>query len=376
MVFRRNAPATLVVAIALVIAAVIIVSSRLFAGMTDAVESDRFKAMQAIGETALRDAENKALGRAELIAGMPAVQRLFAAGDRDGLLAELSATFASQKARHGVDQGQFHTPDSISFLRLHDPAKFGDNLATTRPMIVAANRERQPLKGIAIARNGPSIFGIAMMNDPSGRHIGSFEIGMSLGPILANIKSNHGIDLAFLVLEQPLRQLASGVDPERLGEQQRVGRYIRFDTTNTELMSALAGPDDVAVVNEPITYVRELDGLAHGVVVLPINNAVGTTLGLLVLSSDFSGSRAAVSVTLIWQAVLGLLAVLVLSGVAIVIIRGFLLRPLDILTSRFDAVHKGEPLEDIPGADHFPRELEPFVELYEKIRTRRKDVTR
>lgn len=373
MTFRRSAPVTIVIAIAVVIAAATFLSSRLFAGMTDSVEAERLKMMQSIAETALRDAENRALGRAELIAAMPSVRRLFAAGDRAGLLAELSAAFAEQKARHGVDQAQFHLAPATSFLRLHDPEKFGDDLAVTRPMIVAANRERQPLKGIAIARNGPAIFGVALMNDPAGKHIGTFEIGMSLAPLLANIKSVYGMDLAFFVLEQPLRQFAPGVDPERLGEQNRVGRYIRFETTNTELMATLAGADDVAVVNEPISYVREVNGLPHGVVVLPINNAVGTTLGLMAISSDFSASRAAVSVTLIWQAVLGLMAILLLSAVVIIVIRGFLLRPLEVLTERFDAVHTGDPLEDIVGVDHFPRELEPYVSLYEKIRARRKD---
>jgi methyl-accepting chemotaxis protein len=376
MRFRRNAPVTIVVAIAAVIAAATFLTSRLFAGMTDSVEAGQFRAMQAIAETALLEAQNKALGRAELIADLPSVRRLFAAGDRNGLLAELGTAFADQKARHSVDQAQFHTTPATSFLRLHDPQKFGDDLSVTRPMIVAANREGQPLKGIAIARNGPGIFGIAMMNDLAGKHIGSFEIGMGLAPILANIKSVYGMDLAFYVLEQPLRQYAPGVDPERLGEQNRVGRYIRFETTNTDLMAALVGPDDVAVVNEPVAYVRDVNGLAHGVVIIPVNNAVGTTLGLMAISSDFSSSRAAVGVTLIWQAVLGLVAILLLSGIVVVVIRGFLLRPLELLTERFDAVHTGQPLEDIPGENHFPRELAPFVDLYEKIRARRKDAAK
>ena len=373
MTFRRNAPVTIVVATAVVIAAATFLTSRLFADMTDSVEADRFKTMQAIAETALHDAENRALGRAELIADMPAVQRLFAAGDREGLLAELKKAFADQKARHGVDQAQFHTLPAKSFLRLHDPKSFDDDLTETRPMIVAANRDKQPLKGIAIARNGPAIFGIAVMTDPAGKHVGSFEIGMSLAPVLANIKSVYGMDLAFFVLEQPLREFAKGVDKERLGEQNRVGRYIRFEATNTELMTTLANPDDVAVVNEPITYLREVNGLAHGVVLIPINNAGGTTLGLMAISSDFSSSRAAVNVTLIYQAVVGLLAFLLLAGIVVIVIRGFLLRPLEILTDRFDAVHTGAPLDDIVGADHFPSELEPFVDLYEKIRARRKD---
>jgi methyl-accepting chemotaxis protein len=373
MRMRRDAPLVIVTAIVVVIAVATYCSVRLFAGMTDAVEVDRLATMQAIAESALRDAENRALGRAELIADLPTVRRLFAARDRDGLLAELGKAFADQKARHGVEQAQFHLPPATSFLRLHDPKTFGDDLTKTRPMVLAANRDRQPLKGLAIARNGPSIFGVAIVEDPDGKPVGSFEIGMSLTPVLAGIKSVYGMDSALLVLEQPLRDFAKGIDPERIGEQNRVGRYIRVESTNSDLMRELSGPEDVAVVNEPVSYVRDIGGVARGVVVLPVNNALGTTLGLMVITSDFSGSRAAVNVTIVWQVVLALMAILVLTGIVMVVIRGFLLRPLSVLTDRFNSVHRGEPLDDVPGAEHFPRELDPFVSLYEKIRARRKD---
>jgi methyl-accepting chemotaxis protein len=60
MTFRRSAPAALIVAVVIVVAGAALVTSRLFSGMTDAVESDQFRTMQAIVETAIRDAENKA----------------------------------------------------------------------------------------------------------------------------------------------------------------------------------------------------------------------------------------------------------------------------------------------------------------------------
>ena len=47
------------------------------------------------------------------------------------------------------------------------------------------------------------------------------------------------------------------------------------------------------------------------------------------------------------------------------------IRPLQVLTERFDAIHAGEPLEEIPGGAQFPEELQPFVGVIEKIRRRR-----
>jgi len=157
MTFRKSAPAVIVIAIAVIIGATTFFSMRLFSGMVGNVETQQFTLMKSIVQTALSDAENKALARAELISDLPHVQQLFAAQDRAGLMAELGKMFTNQKNRHGVDQAQFHLAPAQSFLRLHDPSKFGDDLTTTRPMVVALNRDKVPLKSAAIAANGPGI---------------------------------------------------------------------------------------------------------------------------------------------------------------------------------------------------------------------------
>lgn len=373
MRFRRSAPIAIIVAIVLVVAGAAYISNRLFAGMTDAVEADQFRVMQAIVETAVRDAENKALARAELLADLPTVQKLLGAGDRTGLEAELSQMFTNQKARHGVDQAQFHIPPATSFLRLHDPASFGDDLTPFRPLVVAVNRERVPLKGASVARNGPAIFGVSPVFDAAGKHLGSVEIGIAYGPLMAGLKTAYGIDLGLFVEEAILKQYAQGVDPERMGEENRIGRFIRFEATNAQLMAQLAGAQDIAVVNEPVRYVREAQGLVRGVLLLPVNSSSGTPLGVIAATMDFSSSRAAVNRSLIWQSVITLVAILALSGFVLVVLRGFLIRPLQVLGERFEAISAGEPLTPIVGAETFPSEMQPFVALYEKVRSRRGD---
>lgn len=371
MTFRRSAPVALILAVVIIVAGAALVTSRLFSGMTDAVESDQFQTMQAIVETTIRDSENKALARAELIAELPTVRRLFAAGDRAGLNAELAASFAGQKARHGVDQAQFHTADAVSFLRLHDPAKFGDDLSRTRPLVVAANKERVPMKGAAVARNGPGIFGVSPVLDPAGKHIGTFEIGIDYGPLLSALKTAYGLDLALFVDESVLTEYGQGIEPERMGDQNRVGKYIRIEATNAQLMAELAGPGDIAVVNEPSHYVREAQGLARGVVLLPVTSGSGTPLGVIAATQDFSSSRAAVSRLLIWQGVVTLIAIVLLAAFILIVLRGFLLRPLAVLGERFDTVGNGGTLTPIEGAETFPAEMRPMLRLYERIRSRR-----
>lgn len=371
MKFRRDATVSLAIAIIIVVAGAAVLSSRLFSGMTDDVEKNQFKLMQAIVETAFTDAENKALARADLIVDLPNVQRLFASRDRAGLLAELGGAYANQKARYGIDQAQFHVPPATSFLRLHDPAIFGDDLTVFRPMVVAVNRLREPAKGITIARNGPAIFGVTPVFDAGGKHLGSFEVGIDFGPLLASLKTAYALDLALFIDEQGLQDFANGIDPAVLSEENRVGRYICFKSTNAALTGDLVAPSDLAVVNEPVNYVREAQGLVRGVTLLPLNNSAGTPVGVIAVTSDFSGSRAAVNRSHVWQTLITLLSITILIGIVIVVIRGFLIRPLQVLGNRFERLNSDEALEPIEGAERFPQELQVFVRLYEKVRARR-----
>ena len=60
--------------------------------------------------------------------------------------------------------------------------------------------------------------------------------------------------------EKPLREFARGLNPAMLSDQNRVGRFIRFHTTNGTLVKALAADADISAVMEPTRYVRDALG--------------------------------------------------------------------------------------------------------------------
>ena len=136
-------------------------------------------------------------------------------------------------------------------------------------------------------------------------------------------------------------------------------------------MSSVATPEDLAVVNEPVTYVREVNGIVRGVVLLPLTNVSGTPLGVIVATADFSGSRAAADRTFIWQAAFAGIAILLLAGVVVTILRGFITRPLQVLSEGFEKVSNGDTLTEIGGADRFPDEMRPIAQFYDKVRAHR-----
>ncbi|MFI0844504.1 cache domain-containing protein [Mesorhizobium sp. IMUNJ 23232] len=371
MRFRRSAPAALIAAVIVVVAALTVLSVRLFGGLTDAVEKSQFELMQAIFDTALRDAENKALARAELLAALPVTRQAVAARDRQALLDNFAAMFEGQKERHSVDQVQFHVPPATSLLRLQDPTLFGDDLSRFRPMVVAVNRDHVSAKGLAIARSGPAIFGVAPVTDMQGNHAGSVEFGLDFAPVLVAMKSAYGLEFSLFIEEKPLRDFATALDPAVFSEQNRVGRFVRLETTNGALMGHLAGDADISVVNEPVTYAREAQGVPFGVLLIPLRDGAGQSLGVVATARDFSGSRAAAGRSLVWQACLAMFAIVILAGAIIVVIRGFLLRPLEVVIGRFVGLSGGGAPVPIEGSERFASELQPLVDLHNRVAAKR-----
>lgn len=367
MKLRRSAPLILIGATVLVVVAASIISSLLFTNMISSVEEKQFSLMHSIVAFNLRGAEDRALARAAMIADLPKSRALFAAKDRTGLLAEYSKMFTDQKDKYEVDQAQFHSLPATSFLRLHDPENFGDDLTKFRPIVVAVNRDQTPRKGFAIARSGPAMFGVVPMFDPQEKHIGSFEVGIAFNNLLDNLKSAYNLELAVFVDETSLQEFAKGVDPGIFSDQNRVGKYIRFHSTNSAVFQSLVLDKDLNTT-ENTQYTREVLGVTYGTVLVPLRNGAGELVGMVAATSDFSASRSPRKRAFVWQALIALFAIVLLAGVTLITIRGALLRPLELITSRFGALADGDQGGEIPEADLLCDELKRLAQQYEKLR--------
>ncbi|PTY04184.1 hypothetical protein DB346_05205 [Verrucomicrobia bacterium LW23] len=376
MKFSRDASVILIVAVVLIVSGLTFLSIRMFSGLTDEVEQEQFQLMETILNASIRAAEERALARAELIANLPSARKLLAARDRAGLLAEFGDTFKVQKEKYGVDQIQFHIPPATSFLRLHrppdpnkplDPADpaYGDDLSRFRPMVRLVNEDQVPRKGLVIARTGPAIFGVAPIKDPAGVHTGSVDSGLSFAPVLDSLKARYQMDLVLFMAEEPLKKFATGLPAHIITEQNRRGKYVMFQATHWGLMQQLVGESELATLTTT-RYTRTVNRVTYGIVLLDLKNAAGDPLGVLACAKDFSASRAAAGRSLIWQSMLALCAILALAGVIIVVIRGFVLRPLEVLGERFTEFVEGHPPRPMEG--EFCAEMQKFVEGYDRLR--------
>jgi methyl-accepting chemotaxis protein len=368
MKFRRNAPPVLIAAIIAVITMLTVLSASLFDKTIDATEQSQFALMRSIWTFNLKGAEARALARAEMIADLPSVRKLFAAKDRAALLAETQAMFKVQREKHGVDQAQFHLPPAQSFLRLHSPDKFGDDLTKFRPMVLAIGQDHQIKKGVAIARSGPAIFGIVPIHDDTQNYVGSFEMGIDFGSVLDGLKAAYGFELALFVEEGPLKEFAQGVDPAVYVDENRLGKYLKFHSTNWALLRELVSSGDLAANTDGIQYNRDAQGVPYGVLLLPVRNTGGTTLGVIALARDFSGTRATAGRSKITQGASALFGIVLLAGAVLIVIRGFLVRPLSALNERFAALAAGDTETRGSKDERWCEELQSLADNHEALR--------
>ena len=229
----------------------IVVSGTLIGGLfwniTDIVNKNEQRAMTKIHRSVVEgiQAESRlAAAMATLVAEMPDAQQAFAAGDRERILNLFRTSFLKLKEKYGATQMQFHTSPAISFVRIHQPEKYGDDLSSIRKTIVASNQEKKVITGMEIGKFGPGIRGVVPIYQGE-KHLGVVEFGMSFGKhFFENLKETHRVDFTlFLNKENGLEEFASTlsnpieISPEeasRLLSGQEI--FTQIDNDDTHLM--------------------------------------------------------------------------------------------------------------------------------------------
>lgn len=357
MKFRYNAPAVMIAAVILVVATISVISNYISHRMVASFESGQFALMGSMLQSKLRDAEGKAIATAETIAAMPAVRKAFADKNRPELLAATEGPFRVQQEKYGISQAQFHVAPAESFLRVHRPDSFGDDQSKFRQMVVEVNREKAIRRGMEITTSGIGIFGTMPMGDGAGNTVGSFEVGMEIGPLLDELKKAYGFELALFIDEKTLRETAKSMKTDIFSDQNRVGPYVKFYSTHPDLMRGLVTDADVGIT-EDSHYMRDGGGVPHGVLLQPVYNYAKKQIGVVALAANFSQTRSADGQAVAWQSLLGVLSAVLLIGVILVVVRGMLLRPMAVLSAHTAALANGDLSQESPPTEAWCDEMQ------------------
>ena len=277
-------------------------------------------------------AEIDALGRqalagSALISGMPEVQRAMKEQNRDALAAAFVPAFGTLKSDHRVRQFQFHLPPATSFLRVHKPAKFGDDLSGFRKTVVMANTQSKPVRGLEIGVAGLGVRGVVPIR-ADGSHVGTVELGMSFGQAFFDAYSQrHGVALSLhLARNGRLEPFAS-----------------TFPGTDSPLpMEHLA----MTLGGEPVSESVSLSDTPYGIYADVVTDFSGNVIGVLAVGKDssfFAGQLDSINIITAICGVFGL----AFFGVNTWLIGRNIARPLQSATSMMDEISAGDGNLDV-----------------------------
>ncbi|WP_425098393.1 methyl-accepting chemotaxis protein [Tropicibacter sp. S64] len=324
-------------------ASVLMVSAPLYLGTQSLIrDAGAREVMQARTQvrTGLESRIATALSMARTIAAIPRVQRAVENADTKGLHRLFVKDFAALSAATGVAQFQFHTPQAVSILRVHNPDVFGDDLSAIRPIVVEANAGSVALSGLERGRAGLGIRGIAPVTD-DGEHLGTVEIGLDFDQaLLDSILADSDMHMEVYVLPD------TGIDT--------------FEGTETDLVRITghyAGPalltrDEVGahLGEDGMTRTVRIDGAPFAGTTFVIDDFSGAPVALAhVLVPQVSA--AAISERMTELAIGAAFAALVLSALMAWVYGRRLTTALHRVTDRMRRLAAGEtdlPLDGLP----------------------------
>ncbi len=193
--------------------------------------------------------------------------KLFAEKDRERLTTLLLPVYKDLSSS-GVAQFQFHLPDSTSFLRLHSPEKYGDDLSSSRITVNEANYQMKTISGLEEGKDG---YGFRVVSPLmyNGEHIGSVEYGL-------------GFDEHFLA------QLQEDSPGEYFIYTFPDEKSVAWESSKNGLLAATIESDLVPINDEQLALLRQGQTVSFTsedakslVVLIPFNDYAGTTKGYI-----------------------------------------------------------------------------------------------
>ncbi|MEA3498860.1 MAG: cache domain-containing protein, partial [Campylobacterota bacterium] len=113
--------------------------------------------------------------------------------------------FRFSKLKHmGMSQLHIHLPNNESFLRMHKPDKYGDNLTTIRPSVALTNQNYKAYDGIEVGKVNSGlrfVYPIFYKN----MHVGSMEISYQISELTASIMRQYYVLSNFFIKEDPIK---------------------------------------------------------------------------------------------------------------------------------------------------------------------------
>ncbi len=117
---------------------------------------------------------------------------------RNELQKLLSSKYARAK-QNGILQYHFILPNNESFLRMHKPSKFGDDLTDIRDDFRYTNETKKPVRGFVQGRTAHGFRNTFPLFNKKGNHVGAMEVSFSSDSFQWYLNHVSNIHTHFLV---------------------------------------------------------------------------------------------------------------------------------------------------------------------------------
>jgi PAS domain S-box-containing protein len=277
----------------------------------------------------------EALSLATLIAENPEVQRLLAERNRQALNDLLVQTYVQMKMDFDIEHFHFHIPPGISFLRLHHPERFGEDLGVYRKTIIEAMENYVGVSGLEKGEEGFGMRGVAPVFYGM-EMVGTVEIGHSFGE--AFLKSFHrrwGPNLA-------LYEIGEGNSYRLLA---KAGRRFR---------AVLVGRREAVTLDQPTILILPEDYPDRSILLGPVKDYSGNVVALVEMNFDRSETRKRLTQTRNLMVLVGFTAIAI-SFLLTFLVASLLTKPIkeivkqaeDIAHERRESRLESRPMDEI-----------------------------
>lgn len=280
--------------------------------------------------TTMDQAATLSATHAESLAADSKIRSLLASGARSELQAYAKPMFDRLSRLAGVGVVHFHDAAMKSFLRVWEPQNFGQDLSTFRPMVVAANHDRQTQKGLELGVRGLSLRAVSPVFAANGSDfVGTVEVGVDLQALADLAKAASGSDFALVLDRRFLRESTSGAASTH-------GLMLDAATDRT-LFEGIMTAGRVQLSRSDVMFFHRSGDRNLTVQGRPLIDYSGNMIGTILTVSDFSSLETYYNRTLVTIGSVFLGGLLIVLAIFMSTVRAAVIRPLNDLTARLKA---------------------------------------
>ncbi|XXX73145.1 cache domain-containing protein [Sorangium sp. So ce134] len=286
--------APLVLALAVLLAVYVATTYSAFASRRDeAIRQDTMHTTELLRRATIDNVET--LGSLmSAIERDPVLEDAMLRLDREALLARGAPLLQELRERAGITHLYFHAPDRVSFLRVHEPSRFGDTIS--RVTLLEAERTGQPSVGNEQGPLGTYTLRYVIPWRSGERLLGYIELGKEFEHVAASLREVPGVELSILVDKRYVQRdlWEPTAQRHRLPPWDTLPSIVSvFSTVPTlpDELSALLSRQGLAL-DEP-TVAVQADGRVLECMLLPIDDVRALQTAKLLVMRDVTGITAA-----------------------------------------------------------------------------------